>query len=168
MNKIIYRYIPLNVNWDLDVTSDIVQIRIIKDNEDIQYTLDVDRLGETEMSKSINSKTKGKVGELELVHYLKEKGYDVRRTSQYCGQTGDASDVTGLEWVHPEVKRVERLNIDTAMEQAVRDSAETSKFPVVFHRKNRKPWLVTMRIDDWLELYEEFLSTHPVYEKESD
>lgn len=119
------------------------------------------------MSKKINSKTKGKVGELELVHYLKEKGFECRRTSQYCGQTGDASDVTGLEWVHPEVKRVERLNIDTAMEQAIRDNKDTSKFPVVFHRKNRKPWLVTMRIDDWLELYEEFLSTHPIYEKES-
>jgi Holliday junction resolvase len=113
------------------------------------------------MSNKINSKTKGKVGELELVHYLNEKGYNVRRTSQYCGQTGDASDVTGLDWVHPEVKRVERLNIDTAMEQAIRDCHDKSKFTIVFHRKNRKSWLVTMRIDDWLEFYEEYLNTHP-------
>lgn len=114
------------------------------------------------MSNKINSKTKGKVGELELVHYLNEKGYNVRRTSQYCGQTGDASDITGLDWVHPEVKRVERLNIDNAMEQAIRDSHGSAKFPVVFHRKNRKNWLVTMCIEDWLEMYDEFLATHPL------
>lgn len=118
------------------------------------------------MGKTINSKTKGKVGELELVHYLNSKGFEVRRTSQYCGQTGDASDVTGLDWVHPEVKRVERLNIDNAMEQAIRDSANSPNFPVVFHRKNRKNWLVTMRIDDWLELYEEYLATHPIFKGE--
>lgn len=53
-----------------------------------------------------------------------------------------------------EVKRVERLNISQAMAQAVRD-AERFKdgAPTVFHRRNREPWLVTMRLTDWLDLF---------------
>ena len=113
----------------------------------------------------INSKKKGSAGELELVHILNDKGYETRRTAQYCGNTGDASDITGLEWIHPEVKRVEKLNIDNAMAQAKRDNKDASKFPVVFHRKNNKGWLVTMELDDWLELYDEFLATHPLIEE---
>lgn len=27
--------------------------------------------------------------------------------------------------------------------------------PALFHRRNRKPWLVTMRLTDWLQLYKE-------------
>ena len=40
----------------------------------------------------INSKAKGKAGELELSHKLQEYGYKVRRTNQYCGNTQEASD----------------------------------------------------------------------------
>ena len=115
---------------------------------------------------AINSKTKGKQGELELVHILNDKGYETRRTAQYCGNTGDASDITGLDFIHPEVKRVEKLNIDTAMAQAIRDNKYPDcNFPVVFHRKNNKGWLVTMRLDDWLEMYDDFLATHPTTEE---
>lgn len=31
---------------------------------------------------------------------------------------------------------------------------ETGEMPVVMHRKNRKEWLVTMSLDDWMKLYE--------------
>ena len=48
-------------------------------------------------------------------------------------------------------KRVETLNIDKAMEQAMRDCGR--KKPAVFHRRNGKPWKVTMLLDDWIELY---------------
>ena len=71
---------------------------------------------------------------------------------QYCGSNGDA-DVVGLPGIHIECKRVEKLNIYDAVEQSKND-ARTGEMPVVMHRKNRKEWLVTMPLDDWMELYE--------------
>ena len=53
-----------------------------------------------------------------------------------------------------EVKRVEKLNVVEAMEQSIRDSEQMRDgMPALFHRRNRKPWLVTMRLVDWLKLY---------------
>ena len=103
---------------------------------------------------SINGKQKGKRGELELVRKLKEYGYGCKRSVQYCGANGDA-DVVGLPWIHIECKRVERLNIEDAMAQALKDS-KLDEYPAVFHRKNNCKWLVTMRLDDWIELYREW------------
>lgn len=103
----------------------------------------------------MNSKRKGKTGELEFSRFCREQGYDCRRTAQYCGNTGDAADVTGLPGIHVEVKRVERLNVSEAMGQAVRD-ARPGEIPVVAHRRDRHPWLVTMRLEDWFELYREW------------
>ena len=97
-----------------------------------------------------NSRSKGKRGELELAAILREYGFDARRGQQYCGAAGDA-DVVGLPGVHIECKRVERLNIDAAMEQAVRD-ARPGEMPVVMHRRSRKPWLVTQLLTDFLVL----------------
>lgn len=98
---------------------------------------------------ALNSKQKGKAGELELAHKLKELGFETRRTAQYNGkENGSLADLVGIEGVHIECKRVERLNLDDAMEQAIRDSKE-GEVPMVFHRKNRKGWLVTMRIEDF-------------------
>ena len=101
----------------------------------------------------MNSRTKGKTGELELARILREHGYQSRRGQQYCGASGDA-DVTGLPGVHIEVKRVEALNYYGAMEQS-RSDARPGELPVVAHRKNRKPWLVTMDLEDFLELYDQ-------------
>lgn len=67
---------------------------------------------------------KGKRGEHMWASVYREEGYDVRRTSQYCGQTGDAADCIGLPVIHQEVKFVERLNLREAMEQAEHDAAE--------------------------------------------
>ena len=48
-----------------------------------------------------------------------------------------------------------KLNVVEAMEQAIRDSQRMQDgVPALFHRRNRKPWLVTMRLVDWLELFE--------------
>ena len=96
---------------------------------------------------------KEKKGELELAAILKSYGYeDSRRGQQYCGSNGDA-DVVGLPGIHIECKRVEKLNIYDAVEQSKND-ARTGEMPVVMHRKNRKGWLVTMPLDDWMKLYE--------------
>ena len=102
----------------------------------------------------MNSRAKGAAGERELAKKLREHGYDCRRGQQYCGANGDA-DVLGLPGIHIECKRVERLNIDEAMLQAIRDRRE-AEYPTVFHRKNNHEWLVTMRLEDWIEIYKEW------------
>lgn len=103
---------------------------------------------------AVNSRNKGAAGERELAGKLRDYGYDARRGQQYSGANGDA-DVVGLPGIHIEVKRVERLNIDEAMEQARRDARE-GEIPVVFHRRNGQPWKVTMDFDPWMELYSEW------------
>lgn len=97
---------------------------------------------------SVNSRRKGAKGERELANKLKECGFNARRGQQYSGANGDA-DVVGVPGVHIECKRVENLNISKAMQQSERD-APKGKTPMVFHRKNREPWYVTMRLEDWV------------------
>lgn len=100
----------------------------------------------------MNSRQKGKRGELELSHKLKEFGYECRRGQQYCGSNGDA-DVVGLPGIHIECKRVEKLNLYDAIAQAKSDSKE-AEMPCVFHRKNNREWLVTITLDDFMKLYQ--------------
>lgn len=108
----------------------------------------------------MNSKQKGKRGELELAHYLRSSGFDCHRGVQYKGSP-DSPDVVGLEGIHIECKRVERnLSLEVALLQAKHD-AGANEIPVVMHRKNREGWKVTMDIDDWLKFYE-------VWRKEND
>lgn len=99
----------------------------------------------------MNSRTKGKRGELEAAHVLKKHGYDTRRGQQFAGINGDA-DVVGLPYIHLEIKRVEKLNIDDALQQSIRD-ARDAEIPVVMHRRNRTEWKVTMLFEDWINLY---------------
>lgn len=99
----------------------------------------------------MNSRTKGKRGELEAAHILKKYGYDARRGQQFAGINGDA-DVVGLPYIHLEIKRVEKLNIDEALSQSIRD-AKDDEIPVVMHRKNRTEWKVTMLFEDWINMY---------------
>lgn len=105
----------------------------------------------------INSKQKGARGERELSRKLQEFGYITRRSVQYNGKVDEGqADIVGLPYIHVEVKRVERLNIYDAIEQAKRDSKKSDNLPAVFHRKNNCEWLVTMRLEDWLELYRDY------------
>lgn len=98
----------------------------------------------------INSNQKGKAGEREFAKLLREYGFDeARRGQQYNGLEG--KDVVGLEGYHIEVKRVERLNLSKAMEQAIED-AEPGEIAIVAHRKNREDWKITIEADKFLEL----------------
>lgn len=102
----------------------------------------------------MNSRAKGKRGELELSRALGEYGYGCRRGQQYAGANGDA-DVVGLPGIHIECKRVERLDLTGAVAQAKMD-ARPGELPAVFHRRNRESWLVTMPLEGWMELYREW------------
>ena len=109
-----------------------------------------------------SSKRKGKIGELEVVNLLKAAGYNAHRSVQYCGATGDAPDVVveGLP-LHIEVKRVERLNLKQAYQQAVHDSKKNgNNVPVVFHRLSYQPWMVTLSAEDLLKLIKKEMLTN--------
>ena len=102
----------------------------------------------------MNSKRKGSDGERELVNLLQAVGVNARRNDQmFIGGKNNpdvSAEINGQPF-HIEVKRVERLNVSEAVDQAIRDAAEGS-FPVVAHRKNRSQWLVTMPLAAWLKL----------------
>ena len=106
----------------------------------------------------MNSRDKGARGERELARYLTDKGFKARRGQQYCGANGDA-DVEGLEGIHIECKRVEKLNIEKALEQSCNDAyADSLKqgkkvVPTVWHRANGTKWKVTLLADDFIDLY---------------
>lgn len=99
----------------------------------------------------MNSRSKGARGEREAATLFREYGYDVHRTAQRTGVTGTA-DIEGAPGIHVEVKRRESLNVYDAMAQAVRDH-KGNTLPVVMWRKNDCEWLMTMRFEDWMELY---------------
>jgi Holliday junction resolvase len=98
----------------------------------------------------MNSRQKGKRGEREAAKILNAHfGLTARRGVQFQGGI-DSPDVRGVwDGTHAEIKRVENLDIYAAIDQAVRDSG--GKVPFVMHRKNNKPWLVTVRVEDLAE-----------------
>jgi hypothetical protein len=61
----------------------------------------------------------------------------------------------GLPYCHLEIKRVEKLNIHEAIEQAKRDKGP-DELSVVMHRKNNCEWLVTMPFTDWIRIFREY------------
>lgn len=100
------------------------------------------------------SQRKGAEGERELAKLLEAEGYQMERGGPCFGTI---PDLVGLPGIHVEVKRVERLNVTEAMHQAERDSIHFKDgAPTVFHRKNREPWYVTMRLTDWMKMYKEW------------
>jgi len=94
----------------------------------------------------MNSRQKGARGEREWRDQLRAAGFTARRGQQFSGGA-DSPDVIceELRGLHMEVKRVQSLNIASAVEQATRDAS--GKPWVVVHRKNAAPWLVTMNAE---------------------
>lgn len=103
---------------------------------------------------AVNSRAKGKRFELALARIFREYGYDCRRGQQYCGAGGDA-DVVGLPGIHIEAKHQEKMCLYDWMAQAKGD-AKAGRLPTVFHKKNNAEVLVTMRLEDWMQLYREW------------
>ena len=112
----------------------------------------------------MNSREKGKRGERQWRDELRANGYHARRGQQYAGG-GDSPDVVcdELSDFHFEVKAVERLNIEDAMDQARRDqaglgsnAAAAAKMPIVAHRRSRRQWLLTMDAATFFRLLRSF------------
>lgn len=97
------------------------------------------------------SQRKGRAGELELARLLQGYGYDVRP-----GQAvsfGATPDLVGLPGIHIECKRAEQLRPYDWVAQAERDAVRFGDgLPAVFFRRSRSPWLVVMKLEDWVEM----------------
>ena len=101
---------------------------------------------------SINSKRKGKVGELELALFLRENGWPEAYRSQQFKGGNDSPDVCGIPGIHIECKRVETLRLYQALSQAQRDAGDSGNVPVVVHRPSRREWVVCLSLRDFLDL----------------
>mgnify|MGYP006281925217 CR=1 FL=1 len=110
---------------------------------------------------STHSQRKGQRAETELADKLCSMGFQCRRTSAMYQWGADAPDVSGIDGIHIEVKRCERLNLSKAMKQSIRD-AQVHETPVVCHRRNREPWMVTVRLDDLENLLDAITGERPV------
>lgn len=104
-----------------------------------------------------NPKRKGSNGEREALALLQAHGVPAIRNQQgrlagfrsgYLNPDIGFS-LAGRSW-HGEIKRVERLNVHAAMNQAIHDAGGAAT-PVVIHRRNREEWLCTLRLDDLLD-----------------
>lgn len=101
--------------------------------------------------KKINSRQKGKAGELELANYLLARGYPARRGQQFSGGT-DSPDVVCPDLpFHIEVKRTEVTKLYDWLAQAKRDNP--SKPSLVCHRKNGGQWLAILPLDEFLDQF---------------
>ena len=100
----------------------------------------------------MNSRAKGARGERAFRDLLRAEGYEARRGQQFSGSP-DSPDVVcpDLQGIHFEVKCVEKLNIEDAMNQARRD-AGTTKTPIVAHKRNHCNWLITMDAETFFSL----------------
>lgn len=99
---------------------------------------------------SINSRRKGKTGELEAAETLRQLfGWTTRRTQQFAANANaDSADLRveqtpQLFW---EVKRVNRLNVPRTMRTAAAQCGR--RVPVLMHRPDRSDWLLTIRLAD--------------------
>ena len=103
---------------------------------------------------------KGKRGELLWRDECRKHGYDAQRGSQSNGAV--IADVIGLPGIHIECKFVERLNLRSAMAQSEGDAKE-GEIPIVAHKMNRKPWLITMNSEDFFKLYKAWVVNSEVF-----
>lgn len=99
----------------------------------------------------MNSRSKGKRGELELAAFLRERGIAARRGQQFKGGEGSPDVVSAFPHVHWEAKRVEAGNPYDWLDQARRDGGE-GKLPIVAHKRNRRDWIAILPLDQLVEL----------------
>lgn len=98
----------------------------------------------------INSRQKGKRGELQWRDVLTGFGIEARRGAQYQGGVESPDVVADTPGWHAEVKYTECLSLYAALDQATNDAK--GKTPYVAHRRNGKPWVVIIPAEAWVHL----------------
>ena len=104
--------------------------------------------------RRINSRSKGKRGELEAAAEVRKYGFSGRRGQQFSG-SGDSPDVIhSVPGIHLEVKRSEKFRIWVAMDQANND-CPVDKIPVIWHRKNNRESLAILSFHNFMVIQQE-------------
>jgi len=89
---------------------------------------------------AINSRAKGKGGELEFIKLLRPEGFDVGRN---LDQTRDGGyDIVGLDGVALEIKRAKKPLLAKWWEQAVRQAGD--HYPVLAYRLDNQKWNIVV------------------------
>lgn len=101
------------------------------------------------------SRDKGKRGEREVVALLRKHGFEARRGQQFRGGSDSPDIIHNMEGFYIEVKLRQNLNLYDTIDVAMTEK-KSHEDVLVFHRKNARPWLITMDAGDFLELMEEF------------
>jgi Holliday junction resolvase len=97
------------------------------------------------------SRNKGKRGERGVAHLLIDHGFPAKRGQQFSGSPDSPDVICESLPLHVEVKRTEKLSLYPVMEKAQADAGDQPA--VVFHRRNKKPWLVIMDARQFLTLF---------------
>ena len=97
------------------------------------------------------SRAKGKAGEREVAKLLRKFGFTARRGQQFKGGADSPDVIHNIGGLFIEVKRRERVDLYDALATADSEKNICDR-SIVFHRRNRKGWLVTMHAEDFLEL----------------
>lgn len=98
------------------------------------------------------NKRKGKVREREVANILKARGLDARRSQQYAGSI-ESSDVVcdKLSEFHIEVKGQQNINLYAVLDKCLED-CKGEKKPLLFWKRDRKPWLAVLSMEDFIYL----------------
>lgn len=105
------------------------------------------------MSGGRSAQAKGRRGEKELADFLRERGFDARPGAPL--NFGTQADVTGIDGLHIECKRHERIELGRWYEQAQQDAQRMQDGkPAVVFRQNRKPWMIALSLSDFLDILE--------------
>jgi len=106
-----------------------------------------------------SARVKGATFERDLAKYFTENTELTAKRG--IGQTrsggAEVSDVD-IPIVHVEAKRQKRCRIKAAMAQAIEDANVNGKLPVAITKDDRQDILCTMRLDDWILLFNAYVS----------
>lgn len=99
-----------------------------------------------------SSQAKGRRGEAELAGFLRDHGFPDARPGDPLN-FGTQADVVGVDGLHIECKRHERLEITRWYDQATEDAARMQDGkPAVIYRQNRRSWMIVLSLADFLAL----------------
>ena len=97
-----------------------------------------------------SSQAKGRRGEIELAQYLRAHGFPTAQPGAALNY-GTQPDITGVDGLHIECKRHEKLEVNKWYTQAVTDSERMKDgAPVVMFRQNRGQWMVVISLSDFI------------------
>ena len=105
----------------------------------------------------MNSRAKGARGERDAAKAWAELFGFARRGQQFSGGQESPDIVTDIPGIHVEVKRTERGNPYSWLNQACAD-AGPEQCPLVLHRRNNQDWICIVRLTDVQRLAKEIVA----------